>query len=56
MEQKLRQKRQTLGMVQASERPGKPRTLELRPGVGAPKRELHGKHQLQKPFVLGFLL
>lgn len=43
MEQKLRQKRQTLGMVQASDRP-KLRNLDLRPGSAASKnRELHGK-------------
>jgi len=44
MEQKMKQKWQTLGMVQASDRPGKPRTLELRPGSATSKgRELHGK-------------
>lgn len=40
----MRQKRQTLGMVQASDRPGKPRSLDLRPGSATSKgRELHGK-------------
>jgi len=42
MEQKIRQKRQGLGMIQASERPSKPRALNVRPGSGA-LRELHGE-------------
>ncbi|KAK6626326.1 hypothetical protein RUM43_006637 [Polyplax serrata] len=42
MEQKLRQKRQTSGMMQASDRP-KLRSIDLRPGSATSKgRELHG--------------
>lgn len=43
MEQKLRQKRQTSGMMQASDRP-KLRSIDLRPGSATSKgRELHGE-------------
>ena len=42
MEQKLRQKRQALGMVQASDRP-KLRSADLRPGSASSKgRQMHG--------------